>query len=88
MRAPLIKLTLGDYLYRMPGFLESVNVTVDQGSTWEIENGKQLPHFIDIATSFKPIPNALPQRGKKATNQSKFIGEPLWNRNNNQEIGV
>ena len=62
MRAPIIKLTIGDYLYRVPGFLENINVTIDQSSPWEIEEGNQLPHYIDISTSFKPILNKLPQR--------------------------
>ena len=37
MRGSVVKLTIGDYLYRVPGFLESVNVTIDNGNTpWEI----------------------------------------------------
>jgi len=38
MRGSVVKLTIGDYLYRVPGFLESVNVTIDNGNTpWEIQ---------------------------------------------------
>ena len=38
MRGSVVKLTIGDYLYRVPGFLESVNVTIDNGITpWEIQ---------------------------------------------------
>jgi hypothetical protein len=62
MRAPIIKLTIGDYLYRVPGFLENVNVSIDQSSTWEIDEDSQLPHYVDISTSFKPILEQLPQR--------------------------
>jgi len=36
MRAPIVKVTIGDYLYRVPGFLESVNVTADNNTPWEI----------------------------------------------------
>ena len=37
MRGSVVKLTIGDYLYRIPGFLENVNVTIDNGNTpWEI----------------------------------------------------
>jgi len=44
MRGSVVKLTIGDYLYRVPGFLESVNVTIDNGNTpWEI----QLNEFIN-----------------------------------------
>jgi hypothetical protein len=67
MRAPIVKVTLGDYLYRVPGFLESVNVTVDNSTSWEInlENStdvQELPHVLDISISFKPIHDILPER--------------------------
>jgi hypothetical protein len=85
MRAPLIKLTLGDYLYRVPGFIESINVTADNSSPWEInlENSldvQELPHILEIAISFKPIHNILP---KRQTNDSVnlitngFIDNPI-----------
>lgn len=69
MRAPVIRMTIGDYLYRVPGFLESVNVTVDNNYPWEINLEKsevgdiaQLPQVLDIAVSFKPIMDVLPKR--------------------------
>lgn len=73
MRGSIIKLTMGDYLYRVPGFLESVNVSIDQGSTWEIDNGSQLPHYADVTISFKPILNQLPQRNKQGLNTTNII---------------
>ena len=63
MRAPIVKLTIGEYLYRVPGILENVNVTIDQTSPWETNpNIKELPQYIGISISFKPIPNDLPKR--------------------------
>lgn len=73
MRAPLVKLTIGDYIYRMPGFLESVNVTIDGTTTWDTNRlmigtsniGRvnfQLPHVLTIQVSFKPIPRYLLER--------------------------
>lgn len=65
MRAPLVKVTIGDYLYRVPGFLESVNVTVDNASPWELNldgDLAQLPKMLDVAISFKPIHAELPRR--------------------------
>ena len=62
MRGSVIKLTIGDYLYRMPGILENVNLTIDKDSSWEINNGSQLPHYIDVSISFKPILQELPRR--------------------------
>jgi hypothetical protein len=69
MRAPVIRMTIGDYLYRVPGFLESVNVTVDNNYPWEVNLEKsqvgdvaQLPQVMDISVSFKPIMDILPKR--------------------------
>lgn len=68
MRAPLVKITLGDYLYRVPGFIESVNVTVDNTSPWEVKlsesetDVQQLPHVLEVSISFKPILSVLPKR--------------------------
>lgn len=65
MRAPIVRLTIGDYLYRVAGMLENVNITVDDNVPWEIasnENIKQLPHVINVQCSFKPIQDFLPRR--------------------------
>jgi hypothetical protein len=67
MRAPIIKVTLGDYLYRVPGFLQSVNVTVDNSTSWEINleesaDVQELPHVLEVAITFKPIHDVLPER--------------------------
>jgi hypothetical protein len=69
MRAPVVRVTIGDYLYRVPGFLESVNITIDNNYPWEVNLEKsqvgdvaQLPQVMDIAISFKPIMDILPKR--------------------------
>ncbi len=69
MRAPLIRITIGDYIYRMAGFLENINITVDNGYSWEINESNdksgyigQLPQVLDVQVSFKPIMNELPRR--------------------------
>ena len=84
MRGPLVKLTIGDYLYRQPGFLESVNITVDQTSPWEInynqvKNGtvEQLPQVLNVAIAFKPIFNELPRRSTGDKNATTIIGNKI-----------
>lgn len=69
MRGNVVKLTIGDYLYRVPGFLENVNVSINNTNTsWEIVLNKdekdvaQLPHVVTVSTSFKPIFDFLPRR--------------------------
>ena len=67
MRAPLMRMTVGDYLHRMPGLIESVNITVGNDMPWEInlyndENLAQVPQVVDVSISFKPILTELPRR--------------------------
>ena len=86
MRAPVVKVTIGDYLYRVPGFLESVNVTVDNAHPWEIKlsedetDVQQLPMILDVSISFKPIQNILPRRQTVETELVELIShdEYLW----------
>ena len=70
MRGNVVRLTIGDYIYRTPGFLENVNVTIDNTDTpWEILLGerdesavRQLPHMVTVQCSFKPIMDILPRK--------------------------
>ena len=68
MRGSVVKLTIGDYLYRVPGFLESVNITLDDNAAWEIalndDGMRELPQMVTVQCSFKPIHNFLPRREK------------------------
>ena len=69
MRGNVVNLTIGDYFYRVPGFLENVNVTLNTDVGWEILLGEyleigvaQLPFVVDVSCTFKPIMNILPRR--------------------------
>jgi hypothetical protein len=69
MRAPVVRITIGDYLYRVPGFIENVNITIDNNTPWEINLEKsqigdvaELPQVVDVSISFKPIMDILPRR--------------------------
>ena len=62
IQSPYIKLTMGDYLYKCPGFFEGINITIDNNYPWEInlENDPdvaQLPHMISVSLQFKVIGN-------------------------------
>ena len=71
MRGNITKLTIGNLFYRTPGILNSLNLTVADDYPWEIafdapENGDdkdmlELPQIIDVAVSFTPILEVLPQ---------------------------
>jgi hypothetical protein len=61
MIAPLIRLTIGDWLYRCPGYFKTMTTTIDNTYPWEInlekDNKKtaQLPHVVQIALLFTVI---------------------------------
>ena len=69
-------LTFGDYLYRVPGLLKNVNITIPDEAAWEIamtepENGdsdsdvQELPMVLDVSLSFRPVHNFIPETGNK-----------------------
>ncbi len=70
MRGSVVRLTIGDYIYRTPGFLENVDVTIDNSNTpWEIllnqyaeTDVRQLPQFVTVSCTFRPIMDILPRR--------------------------
>lgn len=60
MVAPFVELTIGDMFVGAPGLLGNVTVTVEEATTWEIDEGLQFPHFISTAITFKHIGKYLP----------------------------
>lgn len=83
MRGSVVKLTIGDYIYRMSGFLENVNVTIDNSNTpWEIQllgaineaDVAQVPHMVTVSCTFKPIMDLLPSRVTMKNPRTSLIG--------------
>ena len=62
MKTPFMSLTLGDMFNRAPGVLSSLNITVEDSSTWELDEGLQFPHYIKAQCEFKYIGNYLPNQ--------------------------
>lgn len=72
MRGPLVRLTVGGYLYSQPGFITALTYDIPQEATWEIgintEGGsdnsvKELPHMIRVTGfTFTPIHNFVPRK--------------------------
>ena len=75
MRGNIHRLTIGEYLYRVPGIIKSLNFTVDDNYPWEIkmdqpENGfdtdmMELPKMMNVSVNFIPILDTLPKTGYK-----------------------
>ena len=60
MKPPMIELTIGNMFKNTPGFLSTLTLTVEDGSTWEIDKGLQLPKHITCGCSFTYIGKYLP----------------------------
>jgi hypothetical protein len=60
MVSPFVELTLGDLFDNAPGLFGSVTVTVEDASTWEIQEGLQYPHFISVGCNFTYIGKHIP----------------------------
>jgi hypothetical protein len=70
MRAPYMRLTLGDYMFRQPGIIKNLTYTIGNDSPWEIaldepEVGSslyELPHVMTIQMTYAPIHDFLPRK--------------------------
>ena len=62
MKGVLTKITIGDYLKAVPGFISTVGFSWDLNTPWEIdtENGPRVPHVLTADISFTPIHNFAP----------------------------
>ena len=51
---------MGDMFVDTPGILTGLTVTVEEASTWELDEGLQFPHFIKAACEFRHIGKYIP----------------------------
>jgi hypothetical protein len=65
MVAPITTLTIGNLYTDAPGYISSINLSIPNESTWEIEDNLQLPHYCQIAVEYVYIGKYLPNaKGK------------------------
>tara|TARA_B100000902_G_scaffold89938_1_gene93683 strand:- start:9004 stop:10779 length:1776 start_codon:yes stop_codon:yes gene_type:complete len=61
--APYVYLTIGDLFNNTPGYFNSITVTMEENSNWEIDEGLQIPHYFSVSVEFvhvgKYLPNTL-----------------------------
>ena len=73
MRGNISRLTIGEYFYRTPGIITSLNYTIEDSFPWEIKMDQpeggfdkdqmELPQALMVSVSFKPILDVLPRTG-------------------------
>ena len=82
MLAPFIKLTIGDWLYKCPGFFTEITATIDNKYPWEINLEKevevaQLPHMVQLSISFTVIGDGPHISSVQSTNPSAIAGRHI-----------
>lgn len=91
MRGPITKLTIGDYIYRQPGIITSLNIHVPNEARWEIAlnepeggadaNMHEVPMVLEVSMNFQPIYDFLPRKGAStpfiSVNGRKSPSDPL-----------
>ena len=81
MISPMMELTIGDMYKDTPGFLSSVTITVQDGTTWEYEDKLELPHYLQVTCEYTYIGKYLPNaKGKHF--------ELNWLKDSNDETGT
>ena len=78
MRGNFMRITIGDWISRIPGILNSINLKWNKNYPWEIALERKaqdadilmLPHVLDVSVQFTPVHNFIPQ---KSATQSPFI---------------
>lgn len=62
MKGTFVKLTIGDFVKSLPGFVTTISYTVSDNVPWETQEGKQkLPHVIDVSVSYTVLESTTPQ---------------------------
>ena len=61
---PIIKITIGDLLKQVPGFIRSLSFNWDflGVNKWEIEPGLRMPMACEVSMNFQVIHDAMPDR--------------------------
>lgn len=94
MKGNFVRVTIGEYFDRIPGFFNNISVTWDQNSPWEIKQDyydenevKQtyvhtpiVPHLLSINCSFLPIHDFAPEAGKPfiGTVSDNIMNKPIY----------
>lgn len=87
MRGNMVRMTVGGYLYEVPGVLTSLTYTIPDDTTWEIAidtdgksdpSVKELPHRIEVSLAFTPVQDFLPSRQKLIYNENgELVAEEM-----------
>jgi len=86
MRGTLTRMTIGDYVYRQPGFLSNVGFSWNVDYPFEIAMNRpedvdrdkihqELPMIMDVKVAFTPIHQFIPTAAGSATKEGKVFAD-------------
>lgn len=74
-RAPIIKLTIGNYINGQYGFITGLSYTIKNSNLWDIDS--ELPHVIEVSGfNFTPIHDFVVSQGDNNDNKFIYIEKP------------
>ena len=88
MKGNFVKVTIGDYLSRIPGIVTSVTYNWSTDYPWDIgydslgepaNDQQQLPTVLDCTVAFTPIHSFVPQQGFVKDQENYFITRKTGN---------
>tara|TARA_Y100001963_G_scaffold41514_1_gene58164 strand:- start:6973 stop:8655 length:1683 start_codon:yes stop_codon:yes gene_type:complete len=90
MITPYMRLTIGDYLYKVPGILNNLNLSWNKEYPWEINKEqsrwlKKLPQILDVSCNFTPIHDFTPNSGYRS---APFLSIGSVSKNPSQGHGI
>jgi len=97
MKGNFVKVTVGDYLYNIPGIITDVSFNWSPESQWDLglnslgeadEKHQQLPTVMDCSLTFTPIHEFVPQQGFVENQKSYFITKKTDNFDIAKQPGV
>jgi len=79
MRGTLVNLRIGDLIYDVDGFVESIDLSWNNTYQWETdsrdgENLEQVPHVLDVNVSFTPIHDFNVKFDIDQKNKERYVG--------------
>jgi len=82
-RAPIIKLTIGNYINGQYGFITNLTYNIKNANMWDIDS--ELPHIIEVSSfSFTPIHDFVVSQGANNDNRFIYIVKPQVQEKNSE----
>ena len=90
MKGTMVKITIGDYLDRVAGFISSVNLTWDKSYPWELDvdqlGTQKLPHILNVSVNFTPIHDFNVKSDIDVKQGEVYIGRKVFAEGEEEEV--